>query len=141
MTKQDVIETFENLQKQGVISAENVEYIKKAVDQTKEPAKDSGWDWVMLLLMLAFLNKPTWISTKDRLPEDGERVLIYTKYEDIIVAKYYSLRGVWRSPEDVEEEYTNNEVTHWMPLPKPPVKNMDWMMQNCCCFGEGNNDA
>lgn len=30
-----------------------------------------------------------------------------------------------------------DEVLYWGELPKPP---MEWMLENCCCFGEVNAD-
>ena len=52
-----------------------------------------------------------WISVKDRLPEDGQDVLVWDDggfaYIDV------RLCGTWK--------YGGNYgVTHWMPLPEPP---------------------
>ena len=68
---------------------------------------------------------PEWISVKDRLPEENERVLacyINSLRKDrpprmmvgegtstqIVKGKVYLWCGGWRS------------ITHWMPLPQPP---------------------
>jgi hypothetical protein len=51
-----------------------------------------------------------WISVKDRLPEHGSTCLIVTtkKEEGISIAWF-------------EKAYWSKwDVTHWMPLPKPP---------------------
>ena len=66
-----------------------------------------------------------WISVKDKLPDEGERVLIYAPrtQNQYYVAMFYTLRG--------EIKFTMNiygisycwyaeDVTYWMPLPKPP---------------------
>ena len=45
-----------------------------------------------------------WISVEDRLPEDGEHILV--RYSDDWICDEYS-------PVD-------DGVTHWMPLPRPP---------------------
>lgn len=64
-----------------------------------------------------------WIDVKDRLPEFNETVLvccrIYGRYlgNYVKIVPEYSW-GEWRD--------FNNKIclppTHWMPLPKPPVK-------------------
>lgn len=95
-----------------------------------------------------------WISVKDELPEEGQKVDIWARYNDHVQRQKKSildanvkgwgineekLKG-WR---EVNVKYDtfhdgdvlchrfkknshkdfiveNNEVTHWMPLPKPP---------------------
>lgn len=66
-----------------------------------------------------------WISVKDRLP-NGERVLV----KSISIGQCVASRcgdwkpdGTWGDWEwgilnDIV--FNKNEVTHWMPLPKPP---------------------
>lgn len=58
-----------------------------------------------------------WISVKDRLPKDGQLVLICTagikdaaSFTDFYFPKYrkWALQGMTFHP------------THWMPLPEPP---------------------
>jgi hypothetical protein len=55
-----------------------------------------------------------WISVKDRLPDDCQKVLIYTQANKIaheMYVHFYDSRAnspIW------------NIVTHWMPLPPPP---------------------
>lgn len=59
--------------------------------------------------------KMRWIPVSERLPEDGQTVLVYTGYE-IMIRRYESLGRVFR-------EGTHGgigPVTHWMPLPEPP---------------------
>lgn len=59
-----------------------------------------------------------WISVKDRLPEPGVRVLAtHGKYIDIASM---SSSGTWGDPFDRAAFYSGRQVTHWMPLPKPP---------------------
>ncbi len=58
-----------------------------------------------------------WISVKDRLPENGKKVLVYCKENknDYEIGAYsdtymgFFVRQTW---------YEN--ITHWMPLPEPP---------------------
>ena len=69
-----------------------------------------------------------WISVKDRLPEvddcyDGANVLVCL-YDGEITVDYYQ-----PAPNDVNRvpfdrygwgTYSEDAVTHWMPLPEPP---------------------
>lgn len=54
-----------------------------------------------------------WISVKDRLPENDDKVLCCTRtakgIQNIIIGYY--MGGMWRCG-------MNNNVTHWMPLPE-----------------------
>ena len=63
-----------------------------------------------------------WISVKDRLPEEGEKVLIYTKTDITTFGLYTKNHGF-----DKREGFEcgdgfmwMNTSSHWMPLPKPP---------------------
>lgn len=64
--------------------------------------------------------RPTahWISVKDRLPAKHERVLIYDSVcHNIYMAWRDDDLGEWFS-EEYLPDFLN--ITHWMPLPKPP---------------------
>lgn len=56
-----------------------------------------------------------WISVKDRLPEPGSYVLVFTNDYCDYTAHY---DGYWWL--SGEEPTLSYEVTHWMPLPAPP---------------------
>lgn len=61
-----------------------------------------------------------WINIKDKLPEKDTPVLCY--YYD----KYMDVMEYWDTDEKGNPEFFKapypfiNQVTHWMPLPKPP---------------------
>lgn len=71
-----------------------------------------------------------WISVKDRLPEEGVRVLAVKKLKDgrrdlalascIPEYKHHN----YTTGEDIVEPYWvcggNNNITHWAPLPELP---------------------
>lgn len=64
---------------------------------------------------------PKWTSVEERLPEeDGMSVLCAVKdlWGTCVCEGYYSeiSNRVW----PVEEDFALGEVTHWMPMPKPP---------------------
>ena len=65
-----------------------------------------------------------WISVKDRLPELGERVFVWYKWqgED---NKYSVANDIWgisrgREPHWLLHHNGMQNISHWMPLPKPP---------------------
>jgi hypothetical protein len=82
-----------------------------------------------------------WISVKDRLPDEGLRVLIYAKDGSRKgCATAYQLDGVWwgwiwrdqTEPHiDLNDEcfevphVPTRYITHWMPLPEPPDPEVD----------------
>jgi hypothetical protein len=63
------------------------------------------------------LEKQTWISVKDRLPERRQLVLIQKKYR--INNIYYALGWYQDNEWYINfEKIEDNEVLAWMPLPK-----------------------
>lgn len=80
------------------------------------------------------LRPAAWISVKDRLPDFYEKVFVYLNHwsgEDVYFAFYDPDRG-WCDCGGYFDDGTNNDgeplryetagvnVTHWMPMPKPP---------------------
>lgn len=60
-------------------------------------------------------NPPRWISVTERLPNEGERVLVFDKaFLQPEMGTYYSTDG-W-----VGDEIASLDPTHWVPLPEPP---------------------
>ena len=57
-----------------------------------------------------------WISVDERLPEVGQWVLVLIDAETLV---FQFMGGSWSN----EDEYifAVSDVTHWMPLPPPPV--------------------
>lgn len=99
--------------------------------QCKELEKGKPWDGHTsrdvrrLLSIPAAVSVPQWISVKDRLPEDGEDVLIW--YEYFRYGSYnrmyktyeiaYQYDGFWSGVNPLGQKA---RVFAWMPLPKPP---------------------
>jgi hypothetical protein len=54
-----------------------------------------------------------WISVDERLPNEAERVLVYGE-NGICFANRY--KDDWFMP-----TLYAGEITHWMPLPEPPI--------------------
>lgn len=56
-----------------------------------------------------------WISVKDKLPKDGETVLVYRPTMKVkIMTSYY-----WgRFCDGLLDFHGNEVITHWMPLPE-----------------------
>ena len=65
---------------------------------------------------------PKWISVEERLPDYGERVLIMFKpldEEECISIGWLTQYGFECYDDSV---YFFRSVTHWMPLPEPPME-------------------
>jgi hypothetical protein len=66
------------------------------------------------------LSKPKWIPVTERLPKEGEFVLVYgdlypNKHDGGVIA--VSKRMDWNYWQGFGRE---RNITHWMPLPEPP---------------------
>ena len=71
-----------------------------------------------------------WISVKDKLPEDREKVLIFRKLDkEMHIARFNYKYACW-FPADSDFNgscgyYNFSTVTHWQPLPEPPKGECD----------------
>ena len=88
-----------------------------------------GWDALLYIQHLeaerdaALAKVPTWISVKERLPEDCVSVLVWAVYHNedgwdwamSEIDNYCDMVG-WDNTADPEAR----EVTHWMPMPESP---------------------
>ena len=65
-----------------------------------------------------------WISVKDRLPLCGGRYLVFRPYYhydgsgDVAVCYFDVWTDTWC---DDDEMLSEGDVSHWMPLPEPPM--------------------
>ncbi len=60
-----------------------------------------------------------WISVEDRPPNHYEEVLVVSKLENIVYFAWYDADiSMFMGHSHM---WTTREVTHWMPLPDPPV--------------------
>lgn len=90
---------------------------KAAKEQFRSTTKEAGDK----------LTPTGWISVKDRLPEEGEEVLVFGQYLNDIpkvlgVKSRYKGDQDWKYTWEGSDEwvYREDDVTHWMPLPEPP---------------------
>lgn len=64
-----------------------------------------------------------WIPVKDEFPEHGVEVLIFSPIYGVLTAAKDWTQG--HSPDHWNTSYNSrlemDDVTHWMPLPKPPL--------------------
>lgn len=91
-------------------------------DGTEEPEFDMNYSDKCDCVMCTMIMQSTWVSVKDRLPEEGLKVLAYDCEDDIesikidYVVSFGTNEWVWACR--LVDDYA--QVTHWMPLPKPP---------------------
>lgn len=69
-----------------------------------------------------------WISVKDQMPERGDDVLIFDGKTVAVAQLFRTIKGMteWERPSfiggwDSEIEIDETGVSHWMPLPEPPL--------------------
>jgi hypothetical protein len=91
-----------------------------------------------------------WISVKDRLPEDTEWIIGYSddvyffKFKETTTKRAKIRKGQFES---FDESFVDDNVTYWMPLPKPPkegiehVKKWEELVLNCGLNHMGKIDA
>lgn len=69
-----------------------------------------------------------WISVNDRMPNDGDEVLVFYSIGIHSILMYNDPRNL---TQDIHKYWFNNttgawiahsQVTHWQPLPEPPSK-------------------
>jgi Protein of unknown function (DUF551). len=61
------------------------------------------------------LKNGRWISVKERLPENGRRVMVIDKHENQTIA-WCEHGRFW--PDNLQ--FSPSMITHWQPLPEPP---------------------
>lgn len=92
-------------------------------------ASDETWDRDITALDMAIsrMKQAGWVSVKDRLPEEGERVLATDGdfVGEAYLMDYHPVPGVfgrywYRSYGANWSLVSDKPVTHWMPLPEPP---------------------
>ena len=60
-----------------------------------------------------------WISVEDRLPEEDAEILVWCGWQ--LTSIYDSEKYFYT----IDEIDCIHHVTHWMPLPEPPMDNQD----------------
>lgn len=53
-----------------------------------------------------------WISVEDKLPKNGNDVIVFTKTDEVEIGNYYESDG-WLTA-------SYGDVLYWMPLPNKP---------------------
>jgi len=70
-----------------------------------------------------------WVSTRDRLPNDGQNVLYYFKHVGMHLGVFNKIelpeeevgeKGVFADCFSSENGFLCDEDMYWVPLPKPP---------------------
>lgn len=96
------IKLFENIPAVDVQPVKWIPFSVRDLDE-EEKAEHPEWDWIL----------------DGKLPEDGQRILVNVKFkghESVQMDEYYEDDGCY-----LDSGYEiGTEVTHWMPLPKPP---------------------
>lgn len=71
-----------------------------------------------------------WINVNDKLPKDGERVLVWhNKYGEVTIQTYNEFYKCWDTEDGDDFDFNVDEVyggdvkivEYWMPLPEKPT--------------------
>ena len=67
-----------------------------------------------------------WISTKDKMPEDGQKIIFLTTHlleapDNIYTGIKWDHKMHFSQQRMIQHDHLYmHAVTHWMPIPKPP---------------------
>lgn len=61
-----------------------------------------------------------WISCKERMPDDYERVLVALMYDEVNIGVYNAKISQWEIDGLFYSGGKLDWVSHWKPLPEPP---------------------
>ena len=61
-----------------------------------------------------------WIPVGERLPEDGDFVLIWDEMNGVYIAEHSKQVPQWAADGYYRHGTSYKYITHWMPLPQPP---------------------
>ena len=93
---------------------EELEAKNKRLEEDRENANEACAKWEGLY-RAELEKKAAWVSVKDRLPEDYQRVLCLFESGTMEVSFRASVKGFC-----YEGFKQTGKVTHWIPLPEPP---------------------
>ena len=113
------------IKKNGTIiqaSADLIESLSAQLDQVtreRDAAESNKFQYGTGFLKGFEAAYPKWISVKDRLPMEGQLVLVYLGGYTGSLMELCSLDefGGWVTDMRIAEDAP---ITHWMPLPEPP---------------------
>lgn len=84
--------------------------------------EQTNWMWQMWLSSKAQAVQQ-WISVKDEMPEQGQKVLVFRPHAHEKPYKDPNYKICTYAGEDIFiNSHFEHEITHWMPLPNPPTK-------------------
>ena len=96
------------------LKVEELEEKNRRLEEARENANAACAKWEGLY-RAELEKKGTWVSVKDRLPEDYQRVLCLFESGTMEVSFRASVKGFC-----YEGFKQTGKVTHWIPLPEPP---------------------
>lgn len=62
----------------------------------------------------------TWIPVSERMPEDGEHVIVFHPRDGVMQITFFFAYGKWWDAAEDDGGLAKSYFTHWMPLPAAP---------------------
>jgi hypothetical protein len=78
------------------------------------------------LCSYAGLQAVEWVSVRDRLPEENQRVIYYFDVTGMDVGRYWKEERFGFDCFGGKGGWLCDDVTHWMPLPDEPLPRVPW---------------
>lgn len=93
------------------------EYIERgSAMRTAHILRPEDKELMSAISIIPAVSVPQWISVKDRLPEDNDRVIAFRPYEVEGSVYRYCVMWGW----SLKTSISYRGITHWMQPPEPP---------------------
>ncbi|EDV2893487.1 DUF550 domain-containing protein [Salmonella enterica] len=80
----------------------------------------SEYEKIMLQAGNSLVIPDGWISCSERMPEDGEHVIVFHPRDGVMQITFFFAYGQWWDAAEDDGGLAKSYFTHWMPLPEPP---------------------
>jgi len=100
------------------------EYYAELETMTPEQRAEHDAGIAEFKAMLQAGNSPAtpdgWIPVSERMPEDGEHVIVFHPRDGVMQITFFFAYGKWWDAEENDGGLSKSYFTHWMPLPAAP---------------------
>lgn len=117
-TKEEII--FNVIKKRSETDKSFIKY--ESVDELKKEVGEDSDLRLFLEIMEEYASQDKWISVKDELPGDYQRVLGYVEEINDLGKSHFAWNVSYSKYHGFLDNFKPCKITHWQPLPNPPKK-------------------